>query len=281
MKKKVLFGVALLMVVPLLVGCGGVSQEDYDAAVADLEDARSDLASLQSNLDAANSAKTTAESALVDRESDLETAESDLSAAQSAKTSAQSALAAAKATITDLEAQIAAMEAPEEEEEEEGQEEEEGDSGGLSFTAATYTNADYGFSLQYPDSWTEKTDDPAVGVIWRVGDPATYSMPSVRVIVRDEADGATLQDVFAKVLESDGKATTTFTASDVTINDTDFSKGEIVYPHASYGDYDGIVIGLKQGGKWIIIEVYTLPGLGAVWPSEGLKAEIIGTVTFD
>ena len=276
MKKKVLFGVALLMVVPLLVGCGGVSQEDYDAAVADLDECKSDLASLQSDLDAANSAKTSAESALADRDSALETAESDLSAAQSAKTSAQSSLAAAEATITDLEAQIAALEGAEEE----GEEEETG-GGGLSFTAATYTNADYGFSLQYPDSWTEKTDDPAVGVIWRVGDPATYSMPSVRVIVRDEADGATLQDVFAKVLERDGKATTTFTASDVTINDTAFSKGEIVYPHASYGDYDGIVIGLKQGGKWIIIEVYTLPGLGAVWPSEGLKAEIIGTVTFD
>jgi len=277
MRKKVLIGVASLLAVVFLFGCGGVSQEDYDDAVADKDACQSQLASLQSSLDAANSAKTAAEADLATAEADLASCEGDLSAAQSAKTSAESAKAAAEAQVADLEAQLAECQAGEEEEEEE----EEEDAGGLSFTAATYTNTDYGFSLQYPNSWEEKTDDPAVGVIWRVGDPATYAMPSVRVIVRDAGDGATLQAVFAKVLESDSKAITTFTASDVNINGTDFSKGEVVYPHASYGDYDSMVIGLIKNSKWVIIEVYTLPGLGAAWPDEGLQAEIIGTVTFD
>ena len=281
MKRKVLIGMALLLVVPLLASCGGVAQEDLDAAVAAKEAAEAQVASLQSQLGAAQSDLDAAESDLAAAESDLATAQGDLSSAQSAKATAQSALAAAETEIADLEAQIAELEVAEEEEEEVAEEEEEEEAvTGLSFTPATYTNADYGFSLQYPDTWTEKTDDAAEGVIWRFGDPATYSVPTVKVIVRDEADGATLQEVYAKVLESDGKAITTFTASDVTINDTDFSKGEVVCSSA-YGDYDSIVIGLVKDGKWVIIEVYEMPGLGAVWPNETMKAEIIGTVTFE
>ena len=230
---------------------------------------------MQSDLDAANAQIAPLQSDLDVVESDLATAESDLAASQSAKATAEEALAAAEARIPDLEAQVAELEAavPEGTVVEEVPE--------FSFTPVTYTNADYGFSLQYPDFWEEKTNDPAEGVVWRFGDPATYNMPSVRVIVRDEADGATLEEVFTLVLESDGKAITSFEASDVTINDTDFTQGVVVYPHSTYGDYDSLIIGLITDGKWVIIEAYGLAGLGAVWPDEAMQAEIIGTVTFE
>ena len=34
MKKIVLIGIALLLIVPLFTSCNGVSQEDYDAVIA-------------------------------------------------------------------------------------------------------------------------------------------------------------------------------------------------------------------------------------------------------
>jgi hypothetical protein len=41
-----------------------------------------------------------------------------------------------------------------------------------------------------------------------------------------------------------------------------------------------MIIGLIKDGKWIIIEVYTLPAL-APFADEGQKADIIGTVIFE
>jgi hypothetical protein len=69
-------------------------------------------------------------------------------------------------------------------------------------------------------------------------------------------------------------------ASTVTINGTEFDKGVPEYSH-TYGPYDSVIIGLVKDGKWIIIEIYTLPALGANWPTDTTQDEILGTVTFD
>lgn len=68
MFKKILIGMSLLLVVGLLAGCGGVSQDDYDAAKAQISSLQSQLntangkvTSLQSQADAANTAKSQAE----------------------------------------------------------------------------------------------------------------------------------------------------------------------------------------------------------------------------
>ena len=146
-------------------------------------------------------------------------------------------------------------------------------------TLVTYTNSDYGFSLEHPDDWAEKTEDVGPGVVWRIG-KGTYFVPSVRVIIRDQAEGATLQEVFTGHLTADGgKTIDTFTASDVTINGTEFTQGEVTYTGSS-GTYDSLIIGLVKNGKWIIIEVYTVP-LYFPFSNPGQKAEIIGTVTFE
>ena len=141
--------------------------------------------------------------------------------------------------------------------------------------AVTYTNTDYGFSLEYPGNWNEKTEELGPGVIWRVGSGA-YLVPSVRVIIRDEAEGATLEEVFTAHLTEDGEKTIdTFTASDVTIDGTAATQAEVTYSSATY-QYESMILGLVQDGNWIIIEVYT-----AVFPFdyEDQPAEILGTVT--
>jgi len=143
---------------------------------------------------------------------------------------------------------------------------------------ATYTNSDHGFSLEYPGNWAEKTEDLGPGVVWRVGQ-GSYFIPAVRVIVCDQAEGANLQAVFTAHLTADGdKTIDTFTASEVTIDGTEFTQAEVAYT-GSYGTYDSLIIGLVKNGKWIIIEVYTLPSF-APFSDEGQKAEIIGTVKF-
>ena len=134
-KKIILIGTALLLVVPLLSACG-VPQEDLDDAIAERDAAQAQVTSLQSDLAAAESALAAAESDLAAAESAKDSAESAKAAAESAKAAAESDLAAAEAEVADLEAQIADLEAQiaaaeeeeevvEEEEEEEVAEEEE------------------------------------------------------------------------------------------------------------------------------------------------------------
>ena len=94
---------------------------------------------------------------------------------------------------------------------------------------ATYTNAEFGFSLKYPDNWTPKTGDLGPNVIWRVGAGA-YNIPAVRVIVRDQSEGTDLKEVFARHLVADGNKTIdAFTASKVTIGATEVARAELTY----------------------------------------------------
>jgi para-nitrobenzyl esterase len=140
-----------------------------------------------------------------------------------------------------------------------------------------YTNAEYGFSLKYPGNWNEKTENLGPGVIWRAGS-GVYLVPSVRIIIRNKSEGATLEEVFTAHLAEDGEKTmVSFTASDVNINGTDVTQAEVTYSSTTY-EYESMIIGLVKDGKWIIIEVYT-----AYYPFEyeGQPAEILATVTFD
>jgi outer membrane murein-binding lipoprotein Lpp len=226
MKRIVLVGITLLLLA-LFAGCGGVSQEDYDAAVAERDDAQAQIATLQSQLDVL--------------EDDLD---------------------AANEEVADLEALEAEIEAAAEE----------------ATKPATYTNSDYGFSVEYPRDWAEKTSGLASGVVTRIGE-GVYCIPAVRIIVRDEAEGATLEEVFTAHLAEDGEKTIdTFTASDVTINGTELTQAEVVYS-GGYGAYESLIVGLVKDGKWIIIEVYTLSSYP--FSDESIKTEIINSVTFE
>ncbi len=143
---------------------------------------------------------------------------------------------------------------------------------------ATYTNSEFGFSLKYPDNWTPKTGDLGPNVIWRVG-AGSYCVPTVRVIVRDQSEGADLKEVFTRHLTADGNKTIdTFSASKITINGTQLDQAEVSYTGAA-GKYDSLVIGLVKKGKWVVIEVFTVP---AYFPftTPTQKADIISTIRF-
>lgn len=110
MKKKVLFGITLLLMVGLLASCGGAKQADLDAVNAAKTVAESQAASLQIQLNNANAAVAKAQSDLAaadtaktQAETDLAAAQtkaaSDLSAANSAKSTAQAALTKATADL--------------------------------------------------------------------------------------------------------------------------------------------------------------------------------------
>jgi hypothetical protein len=227
MKRKAITGIALLLLVTIFTGCGGVSQEDYDAAVAERDAVQNQISPLQNQLD---------------------TLQSNLD-------SAQVELAALEVLIADLEAAAAEKAA-----------------------GYIYTNTDYGFSLRYPGDWSEKTEGLGPGVVSRIGEGAYY-IPAVRVIIRDEGEGATLEEAFtAHLTEDGGKTIDSFVASDITINDTEFTRAEITYT-GGYGTYDSLIIGLVKEGKWIIIEVYTLSSYP--FSDEDIKTDIINSVTFE
>lgn len=80
-RREVLIGTALLLVVPLLFGCG-IPQEDYEATVAEKDAAQSQVASLQSDLAAAQSDLEVAESATASAENQLSSLKSQVAALQ-------------------------------------------------------------------------------------------------------------------------------------------------------------------------------------------------------
>ena len=233
--------IGCIVVLTLAAGCGGISQAEYDTAVALRDAAQDQLTLLQNQLDAL--------------QNDLDAAEDDLDAVLEAIDDANAEIAFLEALIVELEEAAAEAEQP-----------------------AVYTNAEYGFSLEYPKEWAEKPEALGPSVVVRIGE-GVYFIPAVRVIIRDEAEGVTLEEVFtAHLTEDGGKTTDTFTASDVTINGTAFTQAEVAYS-GGYGAYESLIIGLVKDGKWIIIEVYTLSSYP--FSDEGIKTEIMNSVTFE
>lgn len=131
MKRWFLIGVMVLLVIPLLSGCG-IPQEDYDAVVADKEAVETKIPALESDLskeksEVSNTKReiTSVKSELAIVTSDLKAAQgerdeaesqasslkSQVSSAQSAANKAKSELAAKEATIAEREAKISELEA--------------------------------------------------------------------------------------------------------------------------------------------------------------------------
>jgi outer membrane murein-binding lipoprotein Lpp len=193
-REKVLVGIAVLLAVSLLAGCGGVPQEDLDAARAEADAAKAQVASLQSDLDSAESDLNKAKSDLSKAQSDLSAAQSELSAvqgdletvtaerdaalsdarsAESALSSAQSAadkakddLNAAKADLAAVQKQLDVLIA-----------------GDIltSFDYDKYTNEDYGFQVQYPTDWAAGALNAAEGEVHVAA--AAMGIPGITVTI--------------------------------------------------------------------------------------------------
>lgn len=171
-KVKVLTGVVVLLVVSMLVGCGGgVPQEELDAARAETDAAKAEASSLQSQLDSAKSDLSKAKSDLSKAQSDLSAAQTELVVAQgeletvtaerdkalsdaksaaSSLSSAQSAADKAKADLAAAQKQLDVLIA-----------------GDIltSYDYNKYTNEDYNFTVQYPSVWAEGVPNPAEGEV--------------------------------------------------------------------------------------------------------------------
>jgi polyhydroxyalkanoate synthesis regulator phasin len=281
MKRKALIAVALLVVATLLVGCGGVSQEEYDAAVADKEAAEAQVTSLQSQLSKAQSDLAAANTAKTEAEADLAACESSLTKANSDLTAAKSSLSAAQAEVADLEAQVADLEAQLAECQAGGggggEEEEPPPSGG--FTGTKYTNSDFGFSFQYPTDWADRPDLPDYYIKFFGGAP--YYVPGIYAVQLDQSVATDMEGALKKYIELLG--TYTFksfsNATSVTIGGQACTKADIVYTGA-YGDLDGTMVGFTKNNKWVLIGVIEYPNIGASFASATQKDDVIGTISF-
>jgi polyhydroxyalkanoate synthesis regulator phasin len=290
MKRKALIALVLLVVVTLLAGCGGVSQEEFDAAVADKDAAKAQVTTLQGQLTSANTAKTTAETALTAATAAKTKAEADLATAQAALTKANSDLTASKTQVTTLTTQVATLTAKVtalEKEVADLKAAAGGGGGGTTpppsggFTGTKYTNTEYGFSFQYPTDWTEKTASLTPGTIKFFGNPATYQVPAIYVVIIDQSAATNLEGAFKAYITGTGTSYTfkSYTNStSVTIGGVACTKADIVYTGA-YGDLDGTMVGFTKNNKWVLIGVIQYPALGANFASATQKNDIVGSIT--
>ena len=153
LKKWFLVGMMFLLVPWLLVGCG-ISQEVYDAVVAERDSFVANLQSVQSELDAAKSKLQSIESELEDMnielesvtgelgttKSEVESAQSELTAKESELQSVQSELETVKAELEEALAQLIEAQAPVA-------------PPPPTVEGQTYTNSEYGFSCDFPKDW--------------------------------------------------------------------------------------------------------------------------------
>ncbi len=281
MKRKALIAMVLLVVVTLLAGCGGVSQEDLDAAVADKDAAlaqvtslKSQLTTAQSDLSAANTAKSTAQTSLTAAQAELTKAKADLATATSSLNASKAEVTTLTAKVADLTKQVADLKAaaappvtppvtpP------------------AAFTGTKYTDSTYGFSFTYPKDWTEKTASLTPGIIKQFGG-APYYVPTVYVATVDQSAGTNLEAAFKAYLGGSAGAYTFKSltgAASVTIGGVACTKAEVVYTGA-YGDLDGTVVGFTKNNKWVMIGVIEYPGLGASFGNATQKNDIVNSIT--
>ncbi|HEX9896807.1 MAG TPA: hypothetical protein VGA85_04000 [Dehalococcoidales bacterium] len=277
MKRKALIALALLVVATLLVGCGGVSQEDLDAAVAAKDTAlaqvasiQSDLTTAQSSLTAATAAKTKAEADLATAQASLTKANSDLTASKAQVTTLTAQVATLTTKVADLEKEVAALKAaaappvtppvtpP------------------AGFTGTKYTDSTYGFSFKYPTDWTEGATLPQHVI--KIFGAAPYTLPRVVVIVEDQAANATLEAAFKAYVTANSYTFKSYgTPTSVTIGGVACTKVDGVYTTA-YGDANGKMVGFAKNNKWVIILVITVDALGA-WPNATQQVDIINSIT--
>lgn len=196
MRRRVAIGAAMLAMAGLLLsGCGGVPQAD---------------------LDAAEEATATAEAATAALETELTAAEAALDAAKAERAPLREELTDLQWTIIELE-DAAADRA-------EAAAEAEAAAGPLSFASWTYTNTEYGFTLQITDEWevgsAAMTYAPAlvrIGyvVAWNVPALGLYAVGDEEPSEDPEADvreGETFSEMISitPAVLSDGTAVTVF-----------------------------------------------------------------------
>ena len=147
--------------------------------------------------------------------------------------------------------------------------------GELSFKAAEYANAEYGFSVKYPDAWAESEalDSPTD----RFAAQAPAQVPALLI---DAAEAATFVEAVTAVLEGYGAATPEFKSETETTlaDDTPASEAVVSTTLAGY-PADALVLGVMKDGTWVTVTVATVSMLMPY--DDVLFPEIAYTLTFE
>ncbi len=159
-KRWFLVGMMFLLLPWLLVGCG-ISQELYDAVVAERDSLVADLQSFQGELDAAKSKVQSVQSELEalklelgSASSELESATGELDTAKSEVESAQSELTAKESELQSVQSELATVKSELEEALTQLIEAQAPVAPPLpTVEGQTYHNSEYGFSCDFPKDW--------------------------------------------------------------------------------------------------------------------------------
>ena len=147
--------------------------------------------------------------------------------------------------------------------------------GKLSFTPETYTNADYGFSLQYPKDWKRQADkEKAPTVAYAV---AAAQVPVLSVSIRE---GATFTDALKAGLQESGGSGFKFSPEkETTLADGTTKAVTLKADWTVSSGFPGetFALGVKKGDKWISVTITTVSMLSPY--DEAKYTEIVKTLT--
>lgn len=143
--------------------------------------------------------------------------------------------------------------------------------GELSFTPTEYTNAEYGFSIKYPDDWGVKETEE--GFLFHA-DAGGLGVPLVIIAA---ADSATFEAALNAVWgDSDIEITS---QSETTLADGTPATEAIIKLKLDGHGGRAIILGAQKDGTWIIVTVATVT-LAAPF-DEALFSEIARTLQFE
>ena len=146
--------------------------------------------------------------------------------------------------------------------------------GEVSFEAAEYVNADYGFSVRYPADWAEQETTVETTVFYGA---APTMVPVLFVCV---AEGATFADAVIAALTAMGaEGTTVESESETALADgTPATEAILKTKLKGYGA-SALSVGAEKDGKWVMVIVGTVELLAPF--DEALFSEIGHTLQFE
>jgi len=145
--------------------------------------------------------------------------------------------------------------------------------GAISFKAAEYTNADYGFSVKYPSKWAEKEATGETTVFY-----AGAALVPVMFVAIEE--GATCADAVTAALEAAGGTDISIESESETALADGTPATEIICKAGLQGfPADAVTLGVQKGNKWVLVIVGTIDVMAPF--DVPLFSEIVHTLQFE
>jgi hypothetical protein len=142
--------------------------------------------------------------------------------------------------------------------------------GALSFEAAEYVNAEYGFSVKYPKEWLQKPSEEPTTVFYAA---AEKRVPALTISV---LEGATFAEALTTVLSKAGSDINIVTEKETTLaNSKPASEAVVKWKTQGFGA-DTFALGVQKGDKWIIVAITTVSLLSKY--NEALFSEVAHTL---